>query len=191
MFSKWVRLNWYNVGSFIDKRDLQRASSARVCVCVRAQCERVWSPCLHLFHCGGFIVSEHLFDKGLEGFEMSLVSLRRSLLPVWFLLWRQKMKIRTSCAPSPGCAGTVSRCCTFHFTSQLIYLWHSLACNYWHNSKVMGSYNCSEWTCPPGTKPVVSCDPGLLCHDVTLDWELYVKRTNKKNMDQWLICHQL
>lgn len=36
--------------------------------------ECVSVPCLHLFQCAGFIVSERVFDKGLEGFKMNLVS---------------------------------------------------------------------------------------------------------------------
>lgn len=31
--------------------------------------------CFHLLHSTGFIVSEHLFDKGLKGFGKSLVFL--------------------------------------------------------------------------------------------------------------------
>lgn len=59
-----------------------------MCVCV-------WSPCLHLFQCAGFIVSEHLFDKGLEGFEMNFVSLSLFALCL-ILVWKLKMKTRKS-----------------------------------------------------------------------------------------------
>lgn len=55
---------YFNRFSFVD---------FSVCVQVR---ERV--PCLHLFQCAGFIVSEHLFDKGLKGFETSPAALSLS-----------------------------------------------------------------------------------------------------------------
>lgn len=62
--------------------------SVSVCMCV-------WSPCLHLFWCAEFIVWEHLFDKGLGGFEMNLVSLSFSV-PCLISEQKLKMKIRKS-----------------------------------------------------------------------------------------------
>lgn len=93
-----------------------------LCVCV-------WSPCLHLFQCAGFIVSEHLFNKGLEGFEMNLVPLSFSA-PCLILVWKLKMEIRESCATLKGCVGTISELYAFHLTSWLIYLWLNLTSNY-------------------------------------------------------------
>ena len=107
-----------NLNSAFNRERLQgRPLSLRiwavcVCVCVWGYMCCFWSPCLHLFQCTGFIVYEHLFDKGLEGFQMNLVS-------VSFTASVRRLEIRRSRANRE----TTRWNCAFHLTSRLIYLW--------------------------------------------------------------------
>lgn len=69
--------------------------------------ECVSVPCLHLFQYAGFIVSERLFNKGLQGFKMNLVSLSFSV-PSLILVRGLKITIR-AVRPSKNVLGLSQR----------------------------------------------------------------------------------